>query len=91
MESTDVLEVITALIVTCVALVFVLQVFIHALRHSLDIIRTQEFQQPTGKLITGQKAVQIGVIRALVSGISIVVVSGVALCLILLLCVAALK
>ena len=85
-------ELMAGIAFACVCLGVGLIVSIYGLRHSLNIIRTKQFQRPlTGRLITGRDAVWIGVIRAFAAGVSLVVVLGLMISLVLILCIAALK
>jgi hypothetical protein len=68
-----------------------LYVSVYSLRHSLNIVKTKQYRRPTtGQLITGQKAVWIGVMRTLVSGFALITVLGLVLYLLFRLSIAAL-
>jgi hypothetical protein len=91
MKAASDFELIVAMSVVCISLVVGLYVSVYSLRHSLNIVKTKQYRRPTtGQLITGQKAVWIGVMRTLVSGFALITVLGLVLYLLFRLSIAAL-
>ena len=78
MSASDAGMLIAVLVLACTSLAIGLYVSIYSLHHSLNIIKTKRYQRPlSGQVVTGQSAVMIGVIRALVAGFALVCTAGV--------------